>query len=102
MNSALTEILILLRPNWTLTPAKLPTAERKGEMANKTLEKLEIKDVFDNKFYGQTVECSKCTKKNKVYDLRTVESQTKERNIYRLHCPHCNKLLIDLSLSAWK
>ena len=71
-------------------------------MENKTLEKLEIKDVFDNKFYGQTVECPKCNKKNKVYDLRIVESKTKERNIYRLCCPHCNKLVIDLSLSAWK
>ena len=71
-------------------------------MENKTLERLEIKDVFDNRFYQQTIECVPCGKKSKVYELRTVEVKAKERNIYRLHCPRCDRLAIDLSLSAWK
>ena len=71
-------------------------------MANETLEKLETKDVFDNAFWGQSIQCDQCDWEGKVGELKTVEAKPKGRNIYRLNCPRCNKLVIDLSLSAWK
>jgi len=71
-------------------------------MPNETLGKIKIKDVFDNKFYGQKVQCPKCGRTNSVYALKTTEAKTRGTNIYRLNCPHCNKLVIDFSLSAWK
>lgn len=71
-------------------------------MGNETLDKLAIKDVFDNLFWSQVIQCGKCDWIGIVSDLKTTESKTKGTNIYRLNCPCCNKLIIDLSLSAWK
>lgn len=71
-------------------------------MSNESLEKLDIKDVFDNAFWKQEILCEKCSWRGNVTDLRTEEGETKGKKIYRLNCPTCNKTLIDLSLSAWK
>ena len=71
-------------------------------MPNETLEKLEIKDVFDNEFWRQDVQCLKCDWSGTVADLKTIEAKTLETNIYRLNCPCCFRLVVDLSLSAWK
>lgn len=71
-------------------------------MTNKTLERLEIKDVFDNDFWGQNITCQKCGWYGEVCNLKVNGAKTKNTNIYRLNCPRCNKLIIDLSLCAWK
>ena len=71
-------------------------------MPNETLEKLEIKDVFTNAFWSQNIQCPKCDWTGGVYELRAAEAKTRGTNIYRLNCPRCNKLVVDLSLSAWK
>ncbi len=71
-------------------------------MGNESLEKLKIKDVFDNSFWSQEIVCGRCGRKGIVGELRTVEAQTKGKNIYRLNCPACDKTVVDLSLSAWK
>jgi len=69
---------------------------------NKTLESLSIKDVFDNAFWEQMVTCPQCNRENKLYDLETEEKKTIEGNTYTLNCSHCNRLILDLSLRAWK
>ena len=71
-------------------------------MSNETLERLKLTDVFDPEFYRQKVQCLKCDWSGGVCELRAAEAKTRGTNIYRLNCPRCNKLVIDLSLSAWK